>query len=232
MGTSSSGHLEKILDKTTAERAYRQLREDIVSCVLEPGQKLKIEMLKDRYGLGAGPLREALARLSGDHLVDLLGQRGFIVAALSAREALEIGHLRQLLEAEALVQSLTNGRGEWERNLEYAYDRLSHLELAGEESLDELAEWERRNGAFHAALVAACSSEWLLRMRAMLYRQHTRYRLFARLKTAAVLDIHAEHQDLFETAISRDTDRIVEVIRDHVMRSSEAVAHAVAAHTQ
>jgi len=84
-------------DKTLAEKAYRLLREDIVAGRLAPGLKLKIEMLRDRYGLGAGPLREALARLSGDHLVTLLGQRGCIVAPLSAQDAREIGELRKQL---------------------------------------------------------------------------------------------------------------------------------------
>ncbi|GHC40614.1 MULTISPECIES: GntR family transcriptional regulator [Gemmobacter] len=214
-------------DKTLAEKAYRLLREDIVAGRLAPGLKLKIEMLRDRYGLGAGPLREALARLSGDHLVTLLGQRGCIVAPLSAQDAREIGELRKQLEAEAIAQSLPRGDRAWEERLISAWYRLERLERSAEPR--DLTEWEGLNTEFHEALVGAASSVWLLRMRSMMYKHHERYRQLSRSRPALSRDVHEEHRALFESAMDRDVPRAIEVTLAHIQRTTDRVVAALEA---
>ena len=68
---------------TRASAVYEQLRADITHGVLEPGAKLRVGAMGERYGVGASPLREALNRLSAEGLVARTDQRGFSVAALS-----------------------------------------------------------------------------------------------------------------------------------------------------
>lgn len=220
-------HLNPTLEtpeKTLAETAYRRLREDIVSGVLEPGSKLKIDMLRTRYALGAGPLREALARLLGEHLVAQMGQRGFIVAPMSASDATEIGQLRLTLETDALRQSIPNGDAEWENALILAYHRLEQQELGINQGADQLDQWEDLNRQFHDALVAACPSIWLLRLRQTMFHHHERYRRLSRKKTVLTRDIHREHKALFDAALARDTDRSVAIIRAHIQRTTEVIA--------
>ena len=65
---------------TQIESAYWRLREDILRGALQPEAKLRIEQLRQSYGLGASPLREALSRLVSDGLVETEGQRGYWVA--------------------------------------------------------------------------------------------------------------------------------------------------------
>lgn len=214
-------------EKTIAERAYRTIREDIVSGVLRPGEKLKIVILRARYGFGAAPLREALSRLSGDHLVNVLGQRGFVVAPISVRDAAEIGDLRKLLEVEALTRSIPRGDTAWEERLITTYHRLSRLETGENQGIDALDLWEKHNSAFHDATVAACDSVWLLRLREQLFRQHERYRRFSRIRTVWTRDIHAEHEAIFEAAMSRDVEGAAAIISDHVQRTTDAVIAAL-----
>ena len=54
--------------RTLIEQVYVQLRDDIVEGSLLPGAKLRIEHLRQRYGVGAGTLREAITRLVSDAL--------------------------------------------------------------------------------------------------------------------------------------------------------------------
>src|ERR1700694_1563026 len=68
------------------ELGYGKIREDIVFGHLAPGEKLRIEDLRGRYGLGATPLREALSRLSAIGLVEASAQRGFRVARVSVED--------------------------------------------------------------------------------------------------------------------------------------------------
>lgn len=214
-------------EKTFAERAYRLIREDIVAGVLEPGLKLKIHMLQERYGLGAGPLREALAKLSSDQLVELEGQRGCRVAMMSVKDAREIGDLRKVLEAQALELSIPAGDAEWEGGVIAAYHRLEQIERRMNQGINDLPEWELRNHQFHKALVAACDSRWLQWMRQLMFDQHERYRRLSRMKTVMTRDIHEEHKALFEAALDRDAEKAVSVIGVHVQRTTDAVLAAL-----
>lgn len=214
-------------EKTHAERAYRLMREEVVTGALAPGLKLKIEMLRDRYQIGAGPLREALARLSGEHLVTMLGQRGFVVAPMSVTDAREIGHLRKIFEADALGQSIPAGDVAWEERVITTYHRLERIELSDRQGVEQMAEWERLNHDFHEALVAACPSTWLLRMRAMMFRHHERYRRLSRAKTVMTRDIHLEHRALLDAALDRDVDRAADIIRRHIEHTTQAVVRAL-----
>ncbi|AVO38179.1 GntR family transcriptional regulator [Pukyongiella litopenaei] len=214
-------------EKTLSERAYRAIREDIVSGALVPSQKLKIDMLRQRYGLNAGPLREALSRLAGDNLVEVLGQRGFAVAPIYPRDAEEIGDLRKMLEAEALGRSIPRGDSAWEERLIAAYHRLSRQEVKRDQGIEELAVWEQRNFEFHEATVAACDSLWLLRVRQQLFRQHERYRRFSRIMSVTTRAIHDEHEALFEACIARDVGCAQEVIASHIQRTTDAVTSAL-----
>jgi Transcriptional regulators len=216
-------------EKTIAERAYRTIREDIISGTLRPGEKLKIDILRKRYGFGAAPLREALSRLTGDNLVNVMGQRGFVVAPISARDVSEIGDLRKLLEIEALARSIPRGDEAWEERLITTYHRLSRLETGANQGIDALDIWEKHNSAFHDATVAACDSAWVLRLREQLFRQHERYRRFSRIKSVRTRDIHDEHEALFEAAMARDVDKASKVISVHIQRTTDAVLAALSA---
>nr|WP_325248147.1 FCD domain-containing protein [Amylibacter sp.] len=213
--------------KTTAERAYRLLREDIVSGALAPGQKLKIEMLRSRYDIGSGPLREAMSRLAGDHLVEILGQRGFLVAPFTAQDAREIGDLRKMVEAEALGQSIPIGDGAWEERVITTFHRLERQETGPAQGVEALSEWERLNHAFHEALVAACPSVWLLRTRDSMFKHHERYRRLSRVRTVLTRDIHTEHRELLDAALDKDVEMAQRVIRLHIESTTQAVIQAI-----
>lgn len=214
-------------EKTHAERAYRLMREEIITGALSPELKLKIDMLRDRYQIGAGPLREALARLAGEYLVTLVGQRGFVVAPMSMVDAREIGHLRKIFEADALSQSIPAGDRLWEERVITTYHRLERVELSDNQGIENIAEWEKLNHDFHEALVSACPSAWVLRMRSMMFRHHERYRRLSRTKTVLTRDINIEHRALRDAALDHDVERAVTVIQKHIERTTETVCSSL-----
>lgn len=218
-----TGVLPDLPVRTNAEKAYRLIREDIIVGALEPELKLKIEMLRERYDLGAGPLREALARLSSDHLVHLTGQRGCVVAAMSVEDALDIGNTRKMLEMQAVESSVENANDEWELGLITAFHRLEQIERRMDQGSHEMGEWEIRNQKFHDALVAACNSKWLLRMRQTMFDQHARYRCLSRVTSAATRDISLEHRAIFDAAMDRNAQLTASEIGKHIQRTSDTV---------
>ena len=81
---------------------FHRLRDDIISCVLKPGEKLKFEILRTIYGVSFSTLREALSRLTSEGLVEVKGQHGFRVRPVSPKDLTDITDLRVMIEMEAI----------------------------------------------------------------------------------------------------------------------------------
>lgn len=203
--------------KTLSDQAYQRLRSDIIHGVLQPDEKLRVEHLRQEYGVGASPLREALSRLTADGFVTAEGQRGFRVAPMSEEDLADITRLRILLEKQALCQSIELGDDAWESQIVAAFYQLEKVE----ESTDrDPAEREVRNHDFHEALIAGCTSKWLRRFYSILYDQHKRYRNIA-LSTEIPRDLHQEHEELRNAALERDQKRAGDAIEHHILRTAE-----------
>ncbi len=211
--------------KTLVETAYRQLRHDIIEGRLAPGEKLRVEHLKNDYGVGAGTLREALSLLIADALVVSQGQRGFRVAPVSLKDFEDITRTRVMLECEALRQSIAMGDDAWEGDLLAAFHRLSKAEEK-RIAYEDREEWEERNRIFHEVLIAACPSRWLKHFLAILYQQAERYRRLSLYLQPIPRDIHAEHESLLQATMQRDADKASAILSEHILltfRSIESI---------
>ena len=208
--------------KTLVEEAYLALRSDIIKGSYTPSSKLKVEHLKDVYQVSGGTLREALALLVADSLVYAEGQKGFFVSPMSIKDFKEITQLRVNLEIQALTESIQNGDDQWEADVMAAYHRLALAEkkLAFDDIEQRNAQfslWEERNAEFHAALVSACESKWLLQFIGVLYHQSERYRsLGIQYGTNLKRDLHTEHEGLKNAALARDIPLSSDILADHI----------------
>jgi GntR family carbon starvation induced transcriptional regulator len=209
--------------KTLSEHAYNLIREEIVSGAMAPGMRLRGQILQQRYGLSAAPIREALARLASDKLVKQEGQKGFRVVPLSLKDAKDIGDLRRLLEVEALKASIAKGKEEWEDRVITTFHRLELAEGAKSSEGDYFTALEHRNRLFHDALVSACDSEWLTDMRSLVFDHHERYRRLSRIQTRKSRKSIEEHRALMNASLSRDVDTAAALIEVHLRRTTDAV---------
>ena len=113
------------VEPTVHAQVFRQLRIDIVTCRLMPNERLRVESLRKRYGVGGSPIREALMRLEAEGLVILEQNKGFRVSPASREHLLDLMKTRVEIEGLALRWSIEKGGVDWEANLLAAYHRLS-----------------------------------------------------------------------------------------------------------
>lgn len=224
-------------ERTLSERAYRRLRDDILLGVLSPGSRLRLNLLQQRYGLGLSPLREALLRLDTEGLVRSEGQRGFEVAPVSLTELQDITRARVCLDTAALTQAMAAGDADWEARIIAANHRLARTVLPADPADVEAArEWEDRHRDFHQALIEGCGSQWLVRLHRQLMDQSERYRQFRLLHRreapAQVRDIVAEHAEITEAVLSRDTARAVNLLAKHLQDTADAMGRFFSASTR
>ena len=191
------------MSETVSEQAFRRIRSDIVSGALRPGQKLKLEQLKGRYGASVSTLREILSRLTTEDLVIAEGQRGFEVSPATVANLREMGDLRLVLENHALALSFAAGDLDWEAEVVAAHHKLATIEkalLAG--AADRTFEWIKYDFAFHHALISACGSKSLLALHQSIFDRFMRYHLLA--ASFRGNGVAADHKDLFRMALERD----------------------------
>lgn len=200
---------------SVSEKAYRQIRTDIVFGKLGPSEKLKLDRLREGYGASVGTLRELLNRLSSEGLVVAEGQRGFEVAPVSAENLREIADLRLLLESHALAQSFAAGDMDWEGRVVSAYHKLSAIEkklVSGERADPEI--WKRYDWEFHHALISACGSDALLETHAPVYDKYLRYQMIVGIFRGEIAA--REHKTLLDCALARDAKAARAVLETHI----------------
>lgn len=201
--------------QTAGEKAYQRIRSDILFGRLAPGQRLKLDGLKDAYGVGLSTLRELLSRLTSEGLIVAEGARGFDVAPVSPANFKEIANLRQLLECHAMERSFARGDMEWEGRVVSAHHKLGAMEarvLQGDKTATAL--WKRYDWEFHQALLSACGSKVLLDTHSVVYDKYQRYLMIAVIFRGE-LSAH-EHRLLLDAALKRDIASAKTVLAKHI----------------
>jgi DNA-binding GntR family transcriptional regulator len=211
--------------RTLIERAYAQLRDDIIEGRLAPGEKLRVEHLKTHYRVGAGTLREAITRLVSDALVAAEGQRGFRVAPMALEDLEDLTRLRLHIEIEALRQSIRHGDAAWRARLQRAYDDLSAFEQPVR--TEHRASWEQLNACFHETLTSAYVSPWTVKVLRLLMRHAERYRRYAIDLADSGRNVHAEHREIFELAMAGMEARAALALEAHIRATPDLLLRAI-----
>src|ERR1700759_5487998 len=161
--------------ETIGDDGYRRIRADIVLGRLRPEQKLRLDGLKESYGVSVSTLREILNRLAAEGFVLAEGRRGFEVAPVSEDNLKELAELRLLLESHAMRVSFANADVEWEGRVVSAHHKLASTDRLMVKGLGELEKWKRYDGEFHQALISNCGSRTLLEARALAFHKYFPY---------------------------------------------------------
>ncbi len=219
--TESKGDPEQTLAQ--AERIYRHIRREIMTCELTPGERLKVMEIAAVEGVSPGAVREALSRLTTEHLVVSLHQRGFRVSHLSKTDMIDLFATRAAFESDLVYRSVSARGPEWVSQLGATY-----LALAAEgasPTLDDHAAVVHEN--FHRALVAGCGSPWSLRLFETVYAASERYRYFAFRHLVGQRKVADEHQAIYAAAIGGDAALAKQLVYDHTMLTRELLSHAL-----
>ena len=210
--------------------ALRQIRADIIACRLMPNERLRVEALRARYGMGTSPIREALMRLESEGLVELEENKGFRVSEVSRENLFDLMLTRIEIESIALRWSIKKGGVEWEADLLGTFHRLSRQTKVDPKNPNAISEaWSKEHADFHTALISACGAPTLLTIRSRLFEQSDRYVALSIMSDGPLRDDVTEHKQLMRAALNRDIEKTIELNRAHLTRTLDKVAASLAA---
>lgn len=205
-----------LAEPSLADMAESSLRRDIVHGTWRPKAWLRLDDLKDHYGMGASPLREALSRLVGEGLVQLENNRGFRVAGLSEQDLKDIEWMRVVVECAALRDAISRGGREWEGEIVAALHRLTAATLTTGSDRTSLDGWNDEHDAFHAALIACCGNRRALELQRRLAGEHRRYRIALMGENMRRSEIVDEHRGVAEATLRRDADEAIRLLAQNM----------------
>jgi GntR family transcriptional regulator, carbon starvation induced regulator len=214
---------------TQASSVYEQMREDIVACRILPDEKMQMEALRAKYGVGLSPIREALNRLFTEGLVTQVDQKGFRAAPMSLAELEDVTLARRWIGMSALKASMEHGGADWEERILLAHHRwergLKESSAEGHHS----NKIHRLHSDFHLALLSACGSDWMLGFWVKAFDFAQRYQVMSiRSGFPSRRDPVKEHRDLMEAVLAHDLERSL-ALHDRHLEITASLVREIAA---
>lgn len=123
--------------KTQADRAYLQVKADIIDCILPPGELLSTQQLIAHTGMGMSAIRAAMERLVAGHWVEPVANKGYRIDGITLKDVIELYDLSETISPR--LARLSSGR------IGPIHERLMELHaIAFGESAPTSAEEEQR----------------------------------------------------------------------------------------
>jgi DNA-binding GntR family transcriptional regulator len=205
-------------------RLVREILSDLFTGAFEPGQRMRVEHLGERYGVSATPVREALVELAGMGIVELQPNRGAVLRPFGPRQLQEIYQVRLILESEA-ARGVCGRIAPFE--LQELERELARLVKAPKDRIwsDQTRDMDTR---LHDLISERCGNERLAHEIARyrnLYRSLRDVRHSRRESRAdyAQLNENSEHLAIVRALISGDGDQAAQAMRQHIEYATTAL---------
>jgi GntR family transcriptional regulator, rspAB operon transcriptional repressor len=210
---------------TAPSHVYSALRDAIVRVDLAPGQQLSENELAGQLGVSRTPLREALARLRDERLVEVVPQLGTFVARINPTAVGDAQFIRESLECAAIRLAAERAGDEDLHGLE---ENLRGQERARDE--DDREVFYVLDDAFHRSLcdLSGHPSVWLVSQR---LRSHlNRVRRLSLAATGYLPEMIEEHREVVAALADHDPERAEVALRYHIRQVLREVPRIRAEH--
>lgn len=208
---------------TVTQRLVAALRSRILANDLEPGSRIVVDDIRNRYKVSHIPVREALRTLEGEGLIRSVPNHGAHVAELSASEIDGLYDLRLILETALIARACTVKTAEDVKAAKRALKTMSQLD-----PVDDPIRFQDAHRDFHAALILPATTEVSRRTLEPIWQSVQRYlvRMY-RLPIVAPRG-SVQHPRIFE-AWSAGDEECVALLEQHLRGGRTQMANALAA---
>ena len=204
------------------DKAENQLRDLIVQGELAPETKLNERVLAERLGTSRTPLREAIKFLASEGLVELLPNRGAVVAPLKPEKMKEVFVVLGALEALAGDLACRNATDE-----DIAEIRALHFHMLAHHARGDLAQYFKYNQQIHSRIMDCATNATLAQSYRGLNAHVKRARYLANLSRERWDKAVHEHGEILDALTRRDGARLQALLRDHLANKLVLVMEAL-----
>ena len=204
------------------DSVYDVIRENILSQVFAPGQRLILEELAQQLGVSMTPLKDALNRLAVEGLIEIVPRRGTYVTGLNRAEIAETFEVRCALEVMAVQKFLERASERELQEIAAMVDQLDELAKATDKSAI-YQNYVSIDHAMHHRIVELSKNQRLL---AAHEREHT-HTFMARARYGTFeesLDqAQNEHRALLDAILARNVPQAQAILTEHIQRAKNSL---------
>ena len=209
--------------KNRSETLRESIEELIAVGKLAPGQHLDETMLAEQFGVSRTPIREALIQLASMGIIVMRPRRGAIVAEIGPQRLIEMFEV--MAEFEAMC-----GRLAARRMTAAEHASLMAAHQACREALEQLDPdtYFYQNEAFHEQIYAGSHNDFLAEQARALHRRLRPYRRLQLRVRERLKNSYDEHENVVNAIIAGDSERTVELLREHIVIQGQRFADLIA----
>lgn len=207
--------------RTTSAVATEVIREAIIDGRLAPGERLKEQELASELGLSRTPIREALAVLQAEGLVDMVPNRGATVRSHDASDLDDLYRLRALLEGYTAGRAAARVTDQDVSALVESCERFEAL------ADGEIGDIVKENLFFHNLILESAGSERAGRLvrnvieLPLVYKSYIFYSPEQRRISAHY------HWQITRAIRARDAERAELVMKEHIFEARDLLVSHV-----
>ena len=194
-----------------ADQVYEQIEQKILSGDCAPGSVLSENRLSAELGVSRTPVREALARLESQGLLQTAPNRGIVVSGVTPEDAADIYEIRLRIEGLAAARCAQRISPEQVR----ALGEMVELQefYAGRENAQRLRVLD---SDFHQAIFEYCASPTLAAILTDLHHKLQRYRAISLSRPERTVQAVLEHKQIYEAIARGDAPQAQRLTERHV----------------
>ena len=207
----------------TADKLISDIRKEVSSGILKPGDQLEVTALAERFGVSRTPIREAIRTLVESGVLETRPRKGSFVRVLSAKQLLDLFQVAAELEGMACrlaALSLTK------ENVEAIERGLAKCTQAAE--VQNNAEYAMANLDFHTAIHNASGNDWLIEQLRQLQINLNSYRTMPYEIRGRLNKSTDEHKIICDAILSGDGEHACNLMRDHMMLQGKRLPSIIA----
>jgi DNA-binding GntR family transcriptional regulator len=196
---------------TEAQRIYKELKQDIVTCKLAPGLSISELEMCTRYDASRTPVREACRRLGDESLMQMIPFRGYSITPLTIEEYRNLHELQSVVEPA--VAALAAERATPEQIKEICGWATYEYKVGQRNSYYTFLEWNR---SFHISIAAASRNQSLLQIVTNAQTRLMRYYYLVIVMDSYGPQLVAEHQELVRALRAGNAELARERASEHL----------------
>lgn len=192
---------------------YENLKRQIISGKLVPGDELRIMSLAKKLDVSIVPVREAIRMLAAENLVELRPRRSPIIARLDERDLIEMNQIRGALEPIVLRDAVAR----------HTSDTIATCRTLLERDNTSTDLWEKveLNKEFHLAILGPSILQRSISIIADQYDGIARVTQYQVVNHGGMVgQNNYEHKEILDAAISGDADKAVELMGRHIDKAT------------
>lgn len=205
----------KQLQTSAASMLVEQVRNDILTGVFKADERVRQELVAEKYNVSRIPVREALMQLEAQGLLSFVPQKGFVVRGMSRAEIEDIFELRLKIEPDLVADVVKNSDENIFADAVQLFENMN-VEYAANNTSNKFSNF---HVDFHLALIQASKRDRSKEMTRHLYILSERYIRHHHCDHGE--QAVQEHRDILDACLAGEAQKAATCVERHIRKTLE-----------